>query len=367
MCFHPGVVDKTNKNTYIGGLEKWIDRIGSAKCKKNILEDKWVLTPCGQCLACRIQYAANWAARCELETNYHKQSIFLTLTYDEEHVPVLNKETGEIYRGVRNPAEYVAGVTLERMTVYKPDIQKFIKRLRKAAEKEGLADHIMYYLSGEYGDKTGRPHYHLIVYGLEVPDAEHIGSRRGYDRFTSEWLKEVWGMGLIEIGSVTYESCQYVARYVIKKRKGKDAKEYKDAGIMPEFVQMSLKPAIGQRYWEEHKDEIYSLDQINLASGRTVKPPRYFDKLEDREMLMDEIGQIESLRQKFEPDCEMMPGEAESDFMRDIKTKRRKTVLTKTEARWRATNLDLREYYEMQERNFENKNKLAKNRGIIDE
>lgn len=361
MCFHPGVVDKSNKNCFMGSLEKLIDRFGEKVAKENIKKDNWVLVPCGQCLACRISYAEHWAARCETETHYHEQNVFITLTYDDDHVPVIDYETGEIYKGLKKPLEYFQGQTRERLTVFKPDLQKFWKRLRKATGAK-----LMYYASGEYGDKTGRPHYHCIIYGLEIPDLELWDERRGYQRFHSKWLDEIWGLGRTEIGSVTYESCRYVARYVIKKRKGKEAKYYEEAKIFPEFVNMSLKPGIGMQYFEDHKDEIYKTDKIYLQGGRTVKPPRYFDKLMDEEQLQRELGEFWSFRDFIEPD-EAKTVKVESEFMRDIKDKRRKVVLTKTEARWRATNLSLLEYYKSQEKAFESKNTLAKNRGKIDE
>ena len=79
-----------------------------------------------------------------------------------------------------------------------------------------------------------------------------------------------------------------------------------------------------------------------------------------------ELGEFWRFREFIEPD-EAKTVKVESEFMREIKDKRRKVVLAKTEAKWRATNLSLLEYYESQEKAFENKNTLAKNRGKIDE
>lgn len=283
MCTKPNI---TRHGEFLGGLA-WVQKTkGEAWTKKALAEGEIQLIPCNQCLQCRIQYAAAWAARCELESQYHKDNYFVTVTYDDQHLPIHNMIEDSQYKGVVNPLAMLEGRTVERPTLCKKDHQDFIKRLRITAQRKGLLEeNFKYYMCGEYGDRYGRPHYHYILFGLKIPDLTWYKSGKGYDHYKSEWLQKIWGQGLVDIGSVTYLSCQYVARYVVKKRKGQEAQFYKKAGIAPEFVQMSLKPAIGGRYWEEHRDEIYRGDQIYLKSGRTIKPPRYFDMQEDAAQL----------------------------------------------------------------------------------
>jgi len=102
-----------------------------------------LLVPCGKCMHCRVAKRREWSLRMLHELDEHEDSIFITLTYDEDNVP-------------------------ENMSLRKADLQKFFKRLRKA-----LGDRtIKYFACGEYGDKTERLHYHSIIFGLSLKDIE---------------------------------------------------------------------------------------------------------------------------------------------------------------------------------------------------
>lgn len=379
MCFHPNLV---SAGKFQGSLEKRIkfrldgtpntkeqQRAAEKLIKQEIRDGITQLVPCGQCLQCRIQYAANWAARCECEIGYHENSYFITLTYDDQHVPVHNMATLEDYKGIRDPIEYVQGKTVERLSLRKKDMQDFLKRLRDHCNREEKYDNaeegLMVYYCGEYGDTTARPHYHAIIYGFKIPDLKHHYSKKGYMHFTSEWLSNIWKNGLIDIGSVTYESCQYTARYVIKKRKGPKAKEwYQERGIEPEFVQMSLKPGIGYRYWNDHRDEIYSIDKLYLAAGRKQTPPRFFDMKEDKlwcyiEGKLNEAGEIIDAES-------VVLQKVESDQMREIKRARRKRANDRLFAELEKTTKGMLAYMEAKETAFENNHKQALNRGAVD-
>lgn len=43
--------------------------------------------PCGQCIGCRLDYALDWAVRCECEIKMHDRNCFITLTYDPKNEP----------------------------------------------------------------------------------------------------------------------------------------------------------------------------------------------------------------------------------------------------------------------------------------
>ena len=128
----------------------------------------------------------------------------------------------------------------------------------------------------------------MLAYGLHVPDLQYYKTTsEGNEYYTSEYLNRIWGKGFIIVGKLTWNSCAYVSRYVMKKRMGKDefgltAKDrYFEAGLQPEFVRMSLKPGIGQKYFEDHKNEIYRNDEIILPGGKKpirMKPPKKFDE-----------------------------------------------------------------------------------------
>ena len=134
-----------------------------------------MLIPCGQCAECRAQYARNWANRLLLELQYHDSAYFVTLTYDDAHVPRSESKDG-----------------FPHLTLDKRDCQLFFKRLRKAFPD----DNIRYFLAGEYGDQTHRPHYHAIVFGLHLDDLVLVG-RNEFNQpyFDSSSLFNVWQKG----------------------------------------------------------------------------------------------------------------------------------------------------------------------------
>lgn len=151
---------------------------------------------CGQCMPCRLNHRRMWTMRLVLESYLHPASYCCTLTYDEEHCPV---------------------------SVSVRDAQLFLKRLRKRMEPLRLR----YYLVGEYGDNTYRPHYHAALFGLQFPD----------------YVQECWGQGHCDVQPFGPLGAQYVAGYVTKKMTSKSDPRLE--GRAPEFARMSLKPGIG--------------------------------------------------------------------------------------------------------------------------
>lgn len=224
----------------------------------------FVEIPCGKCIGCRLDYSRRWADRCMLENLYHESSYFLTLTYDEEHVPhsyYVDDDTGEYF---------------ENLTLRKRDLQLFHKRLR-----ERLDFPIRFYACGEYGSNTFRPHYHSIEYGLRLPDLKYYSrSKLGYTYYTSEFLNSVWQNGFVVVGEVTWETCAYTARYIMKKHLGKDADYYSKFGLEPEFTLMSRRPGIAHEYYVEHKHELIDGKEIYIATekgGKKLLTPKYYD------------------------------------------------------------------------------------------
>jgi hypothetical protein len=96
--------------------------------------------PCGQCIGCRLERSRQWAMRCLHESSLYDRNAFVTLTYDDEHLP--------------------PGGSLNY-----PDFQRFMKRLRKNSKSP-----IRFYMGGEYGESTLRPHFHVCLFGYDFPD-----------------------------------------------------------------------------------------------------------------------------------------------------------------------------------------------------
>lgn len=291
-CFHPlkafelGLKDNGKKDLKItsydvdhlefkhGKWQKVYDGVSTVPVYHTIR--KHLEVPCGQCIGCRLDYARQWADRCMLETKYHNNNWFLTLTYDNEHLPLHSYEVAD------------TGEICPSMSLVKKDFQDFIKRLRRYCEYHNICSgqDIKYFACGEYGDESSRPHYHAIIYGLPIQDLEIFKkSQSGGLLYTSNTIQnEIWHKGIIALSEVTWDTCCYVARYVTKKAKGDMAKLYDELNIEPEFILMSKSPSIGKSYFIEHCDEIYEHTRFFIGTdngARPIKPSRYYDKLYD--------------------------------------------------------------------------------------
>lgn len=210
-----------------------------------------LLVPCGKCKGCRLERSRQWAVRMMHEASLREANSFITLTYAPEHLP-------------------------EGGTLVKSDVQKFIKRLRDRLDYPDLK----FFCCGEYGSKLSRPHYHLIFFGYDFPDRKfwrfskpEWGGKR-MPVFRSEFLENCWPFGFSEIGTVTFESAAYVARYCLKKVNGPLADEHYK-GKLAEFATMSN--GIGLEWFKQFADSVFPHDYV-VVNGRKAKPPRYYDK-----------------------------------------------------------------------------------------
>lgn len=171
------------------------DRHGKVFSTKNVVEFyKGIPFGCGKCLACRVKKRREWTTRLICEALQHKKALFLTLTYDEEHVPWTPDGSSR--------------------TLSLRDLQLFIKRLRKYVDKELLGRKFRFFAAGEYGRHgTMRPHYHLIIFGLSDTELKVL---QGID---SCWRDPVThkSFGMWKCDPCTDKTVAYVAGYVTKK------------------------------------------------------------------------------------------------------------------------------------------------------
>ena len=219
------------------------------------------LIPCGRCLECRLEYSRQWANRCMLEASTSSNNWFLTFTYDDDHLP-------------KNEQGYP--------TLVKKDLQKFNKDLRRHFDYHDEVQGIRFFAAGEYGDSTARPHYHGIYFNLPITDLVFLYQKNGSAYFNSPTIDKLWNKGYVVITDVSWDSCAYVARYVVKKQKGDGAQVYKDLNIVPEFCIMSRRPGIASQYYEDNKDKIYKNDSIIIPGGERVRPSKFYDKKYDQ-------------------------------------------------------------------------------------
>jgi hypothetical protein len=244
--------------------------------------------PCGRCTGCRLDYSRQWAIRCHHEAQLHEHNSFITLTYNNENLP----------------SDY---------SIHKEELQKFFKRLRK-----NTGARFKYYACGEYGEPTeknnyiARPHYHAVIFGYDFPDKVlEKKTKTGDLLFSSKILDIAWqNKGWALIGNVTFESAAYVARYVMKKRKG-DPEEINKNGLPnkhyyqhidyetgevwdrePEFCLMSRgsgkqdDPAIwrygiGREWWNRYNGDLEK-DFLTYSGGKKMPVPKYYDYLMEK-------------------------------------------------------------------------------------
>lgn len=236
--------------------------------------------PCGKCVGCKLAYSKSMAVRCVHEAQMHAASCFLTLTYDDEHLPDNN------WLDLR-------------------DAQLFFKRFREYLSYDAcrlstrkdfkIRDTIRYFGAGEYGTKLGRPHFHILVFGYDFPDkliVDQFKASSGKLFYRSETLLKLWGKGHVSIGEVNFASAAYVARYCLKKV-GDNFDYFKEGSTrfqvdkrsgdikVAEFTFMSRRPGIGYRWFEKFQSDVFPSDEV-IVDGKFNRPPRYYDYLLDK-------------------------------------------------------------------------------------
>ncbi|AXL15241.1 replication initiator protein [Microviridae sp.] len=214
-----------------------------------------VTIPCGQCIGCRLERSRQWAVRCMHETQLHENNCFITLTYNDTYLPH------------------------DRSLKIK-DFQLFMKRLRKKYTHK-----IRFYHCGEYGEKLGRPHYHAILFGHDFHDKKHHKTINEIPLYVSEELNKLWGMGHCTLGTATFDSAAYCARYILKKVTGDGADDHyqrvdPETGevfqLAPEYTTMSRRPGIGHGWLKKYQSDVYPSDEV-IVNAKQTKPPKYYD------------------------------------------------------------------------------------------
>lgn len=216
-----------------------------------------VQVPCQQCMGCRLQRALDWGVRCVHESSLHEVNSFITLTYDNKHLP--------------------SDGSLDHR-----DFQLFMKRLRDKSEFK-----FKFFMCGEYGERNKRPHYHALLFGCDFSDRKYYKTTKAGDRLdTSVLLEETWRKGFCTVGDVSFQSATYVSGYVTKKVTGEMADaHYGDR--LPEYCESSN--GIGRGWLDKYRERTYAHDHV-IVNGKKMRPPRYYDglyEIVDAERLAD--------------------------------------------------------------------------------
>lgn len=219
---------------------------------------------CGQCIPCRISRRRLWTDRQVLESLCHGDTIFVTLTYEDSHVPV-NEDGAQVL----DPN----------------DVRLFFGRLRK---RVGYGV-FRYFGCGEYGDQTWRPHYHFNLFGLNMLHRKDI--------------EAAWGRGFVYVAPFERGTAQYVAGYVVKKMTQEG--DWRLDGRTPEFARMSRNPGIGAPALVQLAEHLFKTTGWDILKERDVpKSLRVDGKLLQlgrylRDMLREEIGMSPEWRENL--------------------------------------------------------------------
>lgn len=173
---------------------------------------------CAECVRNRVYDKRVWCHRMDLESRCHDNNSFLTLTYDDDHLP--------------------AGGTLD---------PRHPELWRKSFRQE--VGPFRYFFVGEYGEQSLRPHYHAAIFGVG-PEAEEL-------------VRKTWKHGHVMLAELNIATIRYIAGYVTKKYKQNDEKHL-ERGVIPEFRTMSK--GLGRGY-------IPSIaDALDCSQGEQMLP-----------------------------------------------------------------------------------------------
>lgn len=207
--------------------------------------DEIIKIPCGHCLLCRTAEYKEWALRCWLEAREYENNQFITLTYNDENEPN-------------------DGVNREEIT-------RFMHNIREHFRRKQNHKGIRFYACGEYGGKTQRAHYHILLFNCPPfgDEKKYKKTKRNHILYSSEILAHLWGKGFCTIGTVTRQSCDYVARFRLKNF---------DINQNLLFHCMSTQKGIGYDYLVRNLDRIIAEDKIHITGTIESSLPRFYDR-----------------------------------------------------------------------------------------
>lgn len=213
---------------------------------------------CGQCDPCRMNRRRVWSHRCMLESKLQPDNCMITLTYDDENLPLLPDGRGNLVP---------------------KHLQDFLKRFRARISPRL----IRFYGCGEYGDDSDRPHFHLCMFNY--PNCVYGKSRYFDFRLKSccvncDLVRDAWGLGGVFLCELNDNTAQYVAQYVTKKMTDKG--HPKLLGRHPEFPRMSK--GLGKKFMWEVASELLKFNLMDRmddvpsslrSNGRLLPLGRY--------------------------------------------------------------------------------------------
>lgn len=223
------------------------------------------LVPCGKCIECRRAYQNEWIFRLNEEMKHSPLPLFLTLTYDDEHLPL--GDNGDVTQSV----------------LVKSDIQLFLKRLRK----NNTLGKFRYFCVGEYGTKsTLRAHWHMVI----MPRDFHLVSE------ANQVIEQCWQNGFVKVKLCTPKQVHYVCKYMNKL----DARKHlvPPCRMYSKHLGLSFLTAAMIKYY------LTTFSRTCVNGSCNIPLPRYFKRYLDECVLGDPI--LKKLGLKYSEVCELV-------------------------------------------------------------
>jgi len=247
---------------------------------------EYIQIPCGKCIDCRLKYSLNWAIRMMNEASCYDSNCFITLTFNDKFL---------------DPS----------YSLQKYHFRNFIKRLRKYLTDHKFSDseqncqllgavrqvrRVRYFHAAEYGETFQRPHHHAIIFNYDFPDKILKTKRNGFNYYESPILSKLWSdpktkesYGFHEISDVSFDSCAYVARYILKKVNGeKEEEHYSLVDEQGNFVKREKEfctmsrgrgavRGIGGGWYQRYAEtDVWAFDRMHVKGRQYMTPPRYY-------------------------------------------------------------------------------------------
>lgn len=234
--------------------------------------------PCRKCLSCRLEAARETAVRCVHEAQMYEKNSFITLTYSDENLKSSKLDYKHYQKFIKDLRNHLFQDLLNSLfpKQHQSDQRKLWNKFSKERRNELYESiKISALVAGEYGDKTKRPHWHILVFNWRPSDTIYkYQNERGDKVFTSNTLDTLWKNGLAEIGTITFQSAGYVARYASKKLiHGKDGEhEYEP------ISKRSTKNAIGKKWIQKFYNDVFNYGYVVLLDGTKCGIPKYYEK-----------------------------------------------------------------------------------------
>lgn len=224
---------------------------------------KQMFFPCGKCPQCKARRASAWSFRLMEEDRVSKTSYFITLTYDDDKCSIVR---------TRN----------KFLSLSKRHVQLFLKKIRKqhSSNRDHTLGNIKYYCAGEYGTKRMRPHYHLIIFNLQLKLMFSEQDILLMNHFNFDGKTRVmchqWEHGTVTVGKVSGASVGYTMKYISKEKK---VPMHSRDDRIPEFGLMSK--GLGKAYLTDeviqyHRQSLTEKVYLTVESGKKLSMPRYY-------------------------------------------------------------------------------------------